>query len=312
MRKFFIRYPIINTTIFLLILNNLSAQEYNLHVYTPQNTNWGLPSRIVRVIAFDDDNNKYFATESFVSFGTTYLAKVVRFDDLNWTTIWDPKDTIPPGPYSYIWDIVVENKNKIWIATEGGLVLSENGINRIYTKENSELPTNILSCLAWDRQQNLWIGTWNAGIVKYDKNTFFKFNASNSNLSSNTILCVSIDNLNDKWFGTRNSLVKISTTGEISNYSSNEIGYNVENITSIDFDTNNYVWFVTAYHLSKFDHIQFYDEPLTKYSPNGSMKIDSQDNIWLGCSWGLALFDGENWTEVILDFLDFIIFGKLG
>ncbi len=73
-------------------------------------------------------------------------------------------------------DIALDPDGYIWLATRKGLIKLpynnwKNGKAAVYGLKNG-LPDENISCLFIDAEKNLWIGTWNKGLVKLtDKNT---------------------------------------------------------------------------------------------------------------------------------------------
>ena len=58
-------------------------------------------------------------------------------------------------------------------ATDGGLAQLDNeGHWHPYTKANTNdaIPDNFITALAFDRNGELWIGTFKGGLVRFDKN----------------------------------------------------------------------------------------------------------------------------------------------
>lgn len=46
-----------------------------------------------------------------------------------------------------------------------GELLAQNGEWAVFNKQNSSLPDNTVFSVKVDKEQNIWAGTWNGGIV---------------------------------------------------------------------------------------------------------------------------------------------------
>ena len=98
------------------------------------------------------------------------------------------------------------DKGRIWIASDskhlnsestGGLTCFDGKKWKTYTKENSGLPSNVITSIATDASGNIWLGTYgNVGVTMFDGNDRWEiFNTSNSGIADNDISGISIDQL---------------------------------------------------------------------------------------------------------------------
>lgn len=70
---------------------------------------------------------------------------------------------------SRITGIVKEKDGFVWISSQYRLNLYDGHSFKVYTKQNSNLPTNDISGLFLDRENRLWITTLGRGLSLYDK-----------------------------------------------------------------------------------------------------------------------------------------------
>ncbi len=100
-----------------------------------------------------------------------------------------------------------EHQRTLWVGTNTGLfaVEYESGKVRQFTKENDGFRTNVISSLAVDGREHLWIGLGGGGALKYDGRIFqgFGLGVSAQENTVNTILC---DRRGRLWFGTLEGL----------------------------------------------------------------------------------------------------------
>ncbi len=163
--------------------------------------------------------------------------------------------------------IIVDSKNNKWMATEGGLTkLSPDGKNITYNKLTG-LKSDIIYCITEDLEGNIWFGTPEAGIYKYDGVVFKNFNTQNG-FSSDNIYSVISDNQNNIWVGTSSGVDKFDqTTLKVKHYGKTEGFLGVEtNLNAAYKDEEGKLWFGTVNGLMKYNpekDIKNTIEPLT-------------------------------------------------
>jgi hypothetical protein len=118
-----------------------------------------------------------------------------------------------------------------------------------------------------DKKRNIWIGTANNGLIKYDS-TFTFFNNKNTPIKGNYISALEFDKNDKIWFAfkSNNKLADSKTAGlacfangKIETFNTNNSGLTCNTINSIAVDSNNVKWFATE------NCIISYDENLNKW-----------------------------------------------
>src|SRR5579871_4996773 len=147
------------------------------------------------------------------------------------------------------------------------------------------LPSNIISGIAQDDNDFIWIGTGN-GVTRYDGSHFrtFKKNESSKSLPSNEVSCILADG-NFIWVGTWNGLCKINTINfEVTRI---DLSKNVS-VRSL-YHTSDFVWIGTEDGLIQYDKhknkiAQRYDAKNYGLSHNTvrSIFIGTDETIWVG------------------------------
>jgi len=177
-----------------------------------------------------------------------------------------------------------------------------------------------IRCLLMDRDQNLWVGTYQHGLFRYDTRTGayqqFLVNDSKYSVNQNNIFCLKQDNQGRIWAGTNGAGVTIidPITGKKERMvtfplSKDEIkmplnGY----IRDFQQDQDGCMWIasygtgVARYHpqSGKFDAYN----PQTTGLPFEhilSMLIDKQNNVWVGTG-GDGLFKIDDRTNKITSY----------
>lgn len=65
-----------------------------------------------------------------------------------------------------------------------------------FDSTNSSLPTNTIRCVTQDAKGIYWIGTWDAGLLRFDGNNWTLFNKQNSPLPHNCVYSIAFDKEN--------------------------------------------------------------------------------------------------------------------
>jgi len=167
-----------------------------------------------------------------------------------------------------------------------------------YQVFNSGIQTNSLTAVTVDNMGVKWIGTLDAGLIKYDGVSFTNYNTGNSSLPGNKVNCISVDELNNIWIGTDDGIGLFDGNNWVV-YNRNNSGLTSELINIIYFDGFGNVWIGTAGNLVKFDGINWvvYNEPLGRDWIQG-IYMESQNKIWLGTRTnGIFIFENETFSE---------------
>ena len=93
--------------------------------------------------------------------------------------------------------IAVDNDNNIWAGgLQTGLYKIDTQLN--ITHYNSELPTNSMTNIHIDKNNNIWIALWNREVLKISKDQWVVYD----NISSQSIWCLVTDKNEHLWIGT--------------------------------------------------------------------------------------------------------------
>ena len=147
------------------------------------------------------------------------------------------------------------------------------------------LPSNIISAIAQDRHNFVWIGTAN-GLCRYDgyRLKIFKREESENTIPANEISSLLVDD-NYLWVGTWRGLCKINT----ATFETTRIDLKENNvIRTLYKDKNKNVWIGTATGLVRYSprdqQFRTYTVQNSNLSHNTIRSIyeDSRNNLWIG------------------------------
>tara|TARA_B100001250_G_scaffold409442_1_gene433806 strand:+ start:1249 stop:2535 length:1287 start_codon:yes stop_codon:yes gene_type:complete len=127
------------------------SDEFNIYY----SSNSDILDNTVLDVAFDQNNNIIICTPQAGLGVLTENESWIWFNTIN-----------SDLPTNSLKSIIVDNNN-LWITTlENGLIHYKDNVFYHYTTENSDLPDNNINCLKLGPNNQLWLGTDTAGIVK--------------------------------------------------------------------------------------------------------------------------------------------------
>ena len=168
-----------------------------------------------------------------------------------------------------------------------------------FTKANANLPGNDIRCLAMDSSGNLWMGTQDNGIGRFNGTMGEAFNSINSQLPRDQInTAIKVDADGNTWAGSGRFLVKINGD-EWSIYEIPDIipsAYYA--INDIEFDKDGNGWIGTSWGLIKYSKGIFYQQYDSIGAIVEAIEIDSNGYPWLATSTsGLYRYNGFEWIN---------------
>lgn len=187
--------------------------------------------------------------------------------------------------YSRASDLLIDNKNQLWISTYGlGVYAISENKTVLYNQQNG-LKVDDIICLYQDNAGNTWMGTNGSGLYQYNGNAFITYNQS-CGLSANIVRGLCFDQENNLLVGTSVGIDKIKPDGNTQKYFSHP-GY--FNCTSIFRDGQNRIW-------ASFDNAAGYFDQNNKFVPITGLPSnviindffeDHDQTLWLGTNDGL-------------------------
>lgn len=157
-----------------------------------------------------------------------------------------------------------------------------------------------------DSKGNLWFGTLEEGVAKYDGENLIYLTIKDG-LPSDRVVEIVEDTLGNLWFGTDKGISKFDGT-TFTTYSEKE-GLCSNMVSNLFLDSKGIFWIGTWGGVSKFDGNKFenfnipYPKIDTKINPDTKDWItaiaeDSKGNIWFGRDgYGASKFDGKSFVH---------------
>ena len=122
-----------------------------------------------------------------------------------------------------VYDIDLDSKGRLWVATNNGLNLKENGsdtfkIFKSIEGDYSQLATNTIRTIFEDSKGRLWFGSVGGGLSYYNENGTFTTYLERDGMPSNVVLSILEGDDGRIWAATHNGLAIVTPeTGDLFN-----------------------------------------------------------------------------------------------
>jgi ligand-binding sensor domain-containing protein/two-component sensor histidine kinase len=239
--------------------------------FTEYTKDQGMLKSQVSSIYEDHDENMWFNSES----GST------KFDGKNFIHY-----TVKEGlPSDTVYACTQDRKGNMWFATHKGIARFDGKMFTWFEKENNTISiTSILE----DKQGNIWFGSTNNGLFKFDGTSIAKYTVKEG-LSSNMIWSLMEDNNGAIWISTSFGGINKFDGKKFTNYNIKE-GLSNSKVRQIIQDRSGNIWFGTdGGGVNKLKEAGFqYIVPDDMLRNNRVRPIikDNDGNVWLGTEGG--------------------------
>jgi ligand-binding sensor domain-containing protein len=168
---------------------------------------------------------------------------------------------------------------------------------QVYNK-SSGLADNSVWSLAEDKDGNIWAGTLNNGVSKFDGKNWTSYNETNG-LLDNSVLAITQDRDGDMWFGTLGGISILTSNGWINNPEPlNSFSFAVYALLT---DSKENVWMgTTTLGLIKYDNsswYQYFDSQCDICNTINEIIEDDNQNIWYGTEGDLKKLSSSSLTS---------------
>lgn len=260
-------------------------------VFAPEE---GLPKVAINAIKQDKEKRIWFAT----------YGEGVYFFHQNRLYNIDTDDGLADN---YTYDLEVDNDGNIWAATDRGIskIHISNGkkIVRNITQSTHNLPDNLVTALAFDGLQTIWVGTQSGGFCWYDikKDTIINRQITWASGQINNIMAKPNFQGNLYFIGTeKDGLLQLNADdpykkNAINIYNRKDL-FGLTKITDQLIDKEGNLWIAggTEHLCMAPTEVQLLD--LSKFTELKSIRAIEKlgETYWLGTEKGVFLYNPEN------------------
>lgn len=168
-----------------------------------------------------------------------------------------------------------------------------------YYSTQQGLNANTVLEMREDKIGNLWMSTWNGGVIKFDGKQFTNY-TTKQGLPDNKVVAIALGKNDDIWFGTfGGGAVKFDGKYFTVYNTMNGLYGNV--VLDIIMDTNGNLWFASQNHgVTCFDGKSFRNFTKKQGLCGNTIRSvieDKKGNLWFGGQSCLSKFDGESFTN---------------
>jgi ligand-binding sensor domain-containing protein/signal transduction histidine kinase len=165
-----------------------------------------------------------------------------------------------------------------------------------YLDVGQGLNFSYILALMEDKMGNIWVGTTESGLCKYNGNSFTNY-TEKEGLTSNVINTIIEDKQGNLWIGSDGGITKFD--GESFTHFTEKDGLSSNFINVIQQDSKGNIWFGSAAGISKYNGSSIIHYSVKEGLPTNqihSIQEDKFGNIWLGTYFGAIKFDGYTFT----------------
>lgn len=213
-------------------------------------------------------------------------------------------NTFAQETWRNITDTDIHNKilpdgQKIWIATEGGLVCIDNAIGdtTYYNHANSDIPFTDIYDMCFDLEGRLWLASPGAGIASKEGEIWTSYNTTNTDLPNDRAYSITCDSHGTIWAGLTNYLVKYDGDSWTT-YATDTLGGTVMFPSLLAVDKDDRVLFGNG-DLRAWDgnQLAIYNTDNSPLHSNliSFVKTFSDGKTWIGYQSGLSITDFSTW-----------------
>ncbi len=206
-------------------------------------------------------------------------------------------------PSNDVLAIKLISTGKIRFATLGGSATLMGSNWLTYTVDDSDIPTNFLTDVEVDGDDNLWHSTRDSGLVKFDGTSWETFDTTKTKMPTNYTNTVRYNaHDNGIWF-VAGSMIAVFRGNSKRYHRANNSGFISDDIYCMTIDSKNQKWFGRQGGVTVIDAN---DSMFTSYNSYHSALFtdsvltvteDRKGRMWFGTTTGLTRFDGKEWLD---------------
>jgi signal transduction histidine kinase/ligand-binding sensor domain-containing protein/DNA-binding response OmpR family regulator len=288
-------YDSVTNSMFIGTLGGVSVlnlDNYNFNNYSSSTDNNSLGNNLIKAIHIDKKKRIWIGTGNGIHLYNRKNQTFKRFlfnnpNPINVESILELRDGL----------LLVGTNKGIYKLAEKNQILDFQKIDVKGAQMYVDINNQNIKTLVEDKRGYIWIGTFENGLFKWDRQKGI-VNSYNTNtypsLTNNSIRAVAVDSNNQLWVGTFNGL-NIIKDGAVNQYLSNEANKNSisdNSIKNIFIDRHHNVWIGTYYggvnlvtKKAELFKSYIYNENENKGFDGkvvSSFCEDNKNNIWIG------------------------------
>ncbi|MFY0608109.1 MAG: hypothetical protein JXR10_15425 [Cyclobacteriaceae bacterium] len=193
-------------------------------------------------------------------------------------------------------DIIQTKEGYIWIATYTGLYRFDGKDFKVFTSQNSAIPSSNVLRIGYDSNNVLWVGTLH-GLAKLENGEFVTPEALLSS-SNQLVESMTITSDNGIWFGTKSNKLYRFKDNKLEDFTA-QFNDQQSTVTCIS-ENNGVIYFGTDdSKITRYSDATGFEEILENRNLNGINQIYFSDKgNYLGTGNGLYLLDENQITKV--------------
>ena len=199
-------------------------------------------------------------------------------------------------------EIWMDQRDHLWIATNGEGVIIYNGKRHTLLNTEKGLSSNVVWDFEEDKDGRVWIAT-NQGVSIYDGRNFSYLSKDKGNFGAAAVRSLMRDSKDRMWVGTTGGGFSIHENNEAVHYMEIEGNDDIQ-ITDIYEAKDGRVWLGTyGFGAIEYNDGKITSHPFEKGSSDSyitsieSSLNESSDAIWFGSYGGLLKFEGGTWSK---------------
>jgi ligand-binding sensor domain-containing protein len=207
---------------------------------------------------------------------------------LNFTYSNEVKDIIFQGNYA-------------WAATSGGLLRINLETNEKYffNRSNSQIPSNNISRLCLDSSNNIWVGTYDNRLARFDGENWEIFKTG----VPINVLCSTALPTNEQWIVREEGIISFKN-GNYDNVDISSLDFPYKKVSTVAIDFENNLWIGSPYgRIAKYNGFNFeiFDSKNSELSGAriNKLKVDNSNSIWACTDNGIYKYNNNYRWEFI-------------
>lgn len=196
------------------------------------------------------------------------------------------------------WRGISVYENVVWGVSKYGLTQIENDSVITYYSEQNGLPLNSIKTVYKDKENNIWVGTYGKGLLKYSGKSIMSYTVKDG-LSSDIVMTISEEGAKEFTFGTYNKGITVLSNNKVKTYTS-ATGLNYNSIWTIKHSKNGEAWIGSSRGVNVLKNGNIKTLP-TVTGKIRSIYISNENLIYFGGKTGLWLKSNDTIVHILSD-----------